>query len=382
MTSKEALRYEEDQLEHFEVFINMCLENKVDAVFVAGNLFGTPKPKNRVIETAIKGFNSLSSESISSFILPGLQDMPLAFINDRPIHHILDGIDNVHFLYAKEISDLTQKNINKPSYQGEMKNLNVNLFNPSTPFMKLDEYNLDLETEEEAIDIFIVPVLKIPNQDETEIITKFLDKLNNSEIDILLLGGTLPESISLDNFNFQIVSCPQIHQSNFVHSGNESGLKIKGIDGKLFDDSQVIVPISKFIVKNEIFDIAPISSEDLDTSIMAYIADNADPQRQLFRLAITGEISKEDYQLISMFKFNDFGKRYNYYFEIADDLVFTNSQLEELEIEAIKELEEYTDIKINQLIQASNPNLDEETAFFKGAFERIKSDIGEEEDQE
>ncbi len=50
MTTKKRLEYEEDQLSDFDQLIRTIIKQKIDAIFITGNLFGTAKPKNRTIE--------------------------------------------------------------------------------------------------------------------------------------------------------------------------------------------------------------------------------------------------------------------------------------------------------------------------------------------
>ena len=139
MTTKKWLEYEEDQLNDFERLIKTIIKQKIDALFIAGNLFGTPKPKNKTIEKVMKLLRDLTSKGTECFILPGDRDMPLNFSNDRPVHYIFEDLENVHLLLREDLQELRSRNVKKSSFTGIIKNEKLNLFSSPSPFIRLDE---------------------------------------------------------------------------------------------------------------------------------------------------------------------------------------------------------------------------------------------------
>ena len=155
MTTKKWLEYEEDQLNDFEQLIKTVIKQRVDAFFIAGNLFGNPKPKNRTIEKVVKLFKDLGSKGIDCFILPGDRDMPLNFSNDRPVHYIFEDLENVHLLLREDLQELRSRTVKESSFTGVIKSEKFNLFSSPSPFINLDELQLAIEPDEESCNIFV-----------------------------------------------------------------------------------------------------------------------------------------------------------------------------------------------------------------------------------
>lgn len=60
-----------DQLRTFEKLINLAIKNEVDLMVFAGNLFATPRPEPKLIESVCKGLQRLVDRQIVPVVLPG-----------------------------------------------------------------------------------------------------------------------------------------------------------------------------------------------------------------------------------------------------------------------------------------------------------------------
>lgn len=66
---------EEDFLKVFEEFVDKCLDRNVDFVVHSGDLFDTPKPKNKILVFTVEQLRRLERAGIPFFTLPGSHDV-------------------------------------------------------------------------------------------------------------------------------------------------------------------------------------------------------------------------------------------------------------------------------------------------------------------
>ncbi len=354
MTSKKGVIYENHQLEDFEVLISKIIENKVDVVLIAGNLFGTPKPKNKLIEKVVRGFKNLSSRGISVLILPGSHDMPLPFSDDRPVHHIFEDLENVFLLLSEETGVIKSKKIGEPVFEGRIKSEKVTIFSPISPFIRLDKLDLDLKVGTESTNIFVISDISAFKKDFETIYTNFLEKLNNFGVNILLVGGVQPTSLKKKHIKFQIVHCPQIHKNNFNYCNEKDGLLISTLQGGKFINTLKPDSISKFDVKHEILDVNKIPFDKINDSIYEKIKQFSDSEKAIYKLSLTGKLDKAQYHNIEIFKFQEMGRRFNYYYELFDDIKFQESSPDIQGLNVTKELEQFTKDIIDRIVQEEN----------------------------
>lgn len=202
MTSKDYLLYEEHQINSFKKFIEKCIELKSDIIFIVGNLFGTSKPKNRTIEYVNKLFYVLSQKNIHIFLLPGPRDTPLPFSDDTPVQKIYESYSTLHFLYD-ELQD-KKKEIGQPLYKNIINNEKIEIFTPCNPFLKPNEQEYNLRTDDEYYSIFIQSDLSEHKKDFNKLILELPTELNDKNIDVLLLGGNIPKTMNL-NFDSSMI---------------------------------------------------------------------------------------------------------------------------------------------------------------------------------
>jgi len=364
MSSKKITSYEIDQIKNFENFIDKTIEQKPNILFIAGNLFGTSKPKNKTIEKVGKSFKKLSNSGIEVFLLSGSHDTPLPFSNDRPIHHIFEDIEKIHFLFSKKgIS----KEIAEPMFKGQIKDNLFQIFSVPTPFKSPDQFEFNLKIEKDYTNVFIISDIFSFKKNPETIFTNFLNLLNKNELNALLIGGIQDNSIIKREYKFQTIECPQIHKNNLNFCENASGIAIHNFNNKKFSKRLDLIPISKLNVLHNIIDLSQIAPENVNDFIYENIKKNSD-QLNIFRLTLIGQIKKDLYHNIKIFKYSEIGRRINYYFELLDNIEFKESSQDIQRFDLLDELENFTRDKINKL------NQEDEVSIYQEAINLIKKD--------
>lgn len=377
MTTKKWLEYEEDQLNDFEQLIKTIVKQKIDAIFIAGNLFGTPKPKNRTIEKVVKLFKDLEHKGIECFVLPGDRDMPLNFSNDRPVHHIFEDLENVHLLLREDLQELRSRTVKKSSFTGVIKNEKINLFSSPSPFINLDELQLAIEPDEDSCNIFVISDVFAFKKDIEAIYKNFLEQLNNTGINYLFIGGNIPQTIKKKGLNFKIIHCPQIHQNNFGYCDGKHGLLIETFDKGQFQESSKFVPISKFNVIYHEINVNQIKTTEINQHISKNIINLSDLKKNIFRITLSGDLYKNEYHGIEMFKYQKMGRRMNYYFELYDQIEFKESSPDIQGLNPLKELEQLKDRIIGEALEDGNLSSSEKkgiSSVYEGAMDIIKKE--------
>lgn len=377
MTTKKWLEYEEDQLNDFELLIKTIIKRKIDAFFIAGNLFGTPKPKNRTIEKVVKLFKDLESRGIECFILPGDRDTPLNFSNDRPVHYIFEDLENIHLLLRGDLQELRSLTIKKSSFTGVIKNEKLDIFSSPSPFIGLDELHLAIEIDEGSCNIFIVSDIFAFKKNIEAIYKNFLEQLNNTGIDYLFIGGNIPQTPKERGLKFKIIHCPQIHQNNFEYGDGKHGLLLKTFDRGQFQGSSKFVPISKFNVKYNQINVNRIAITDINKQISEKIIDLSDLKKNILRITLIGDLYKNEYHGIEIFKYQKMGRRMNYYFELYDQIEFKENSPDIQGLNPLKELEKFKDKKIKEALNDGNLSSSEKkdiSSVYQDAMQIIKEE--------
>jgi hypothetical protein len=342
MSSKDALKYEEDQINHFQDFIEKSIELSPDFLFIVGNLFGTYQPRNYTIETVKNGLNELADKGIKIFILPGAHDIPLPFTNDVPIHLLFKN-KNIEFLFNKEVSKST--NVRDPIYNIEKDNVNIQVFSVPSPLRKPTELQLELNVKSNFLTFFLMPDISSFKKDVDSIFSTFLKNLDECSLNSLLVGGNFPNVKKLTNCSFDVIHCPQIHQNNFNYADNEHGICLLEIENEKGINKKNIIPISQFDMINEIVEVSNLNPTEINELIYETIRNRSDPSKNIMRLTLIGEMEKENYHNLKLFQYNEMGKRLNYYFELLDRIEFLNSTQAIQGLDVKEELEDFINLK-------------------------------------
>ncbi|MHA1489286.1 MAG: metallophosphoesterase [Promethearchaeota archaeon] len=380
MTSKKSVNYELEQLKHLDILVDRCLEEKIDVLIVAGNIFGSSKPKNNTIKRVVESLNKLIDEKITVFILPGPHDIPLYFSDDTPVHFILESINNVHILQHKDFASNIKKDIFKPVFKEKVKGIPIQIFTTTSPFKKPDELNFSLEIDEDYSNWFIISDLFSFKKDIDNHAANLIKKLKETKIDVLLLGGIVPDSLNMNGNGFQVIPCPQIHQNNIDHYEKESGLAIRSFDNGIFSEVEKLIKISNFNLKHEILNINTIALGEINKAAIDLIRKEHDQKYRLLKLTLLGKLSKDDYHEIKIYDLNNKGQLLNYYFELSDLIEFHEETVDISGLSLLNELEIFTE---NLISEKENDNdlseseKAEEIVYLKEAIQTIKKDWNE-----
>lgn len=375
MTSKKLAEYERTQLKNFDKFIQKCLEQKVDTVFIAGNLFGTSKPKNRTIEKVIRGFNRLSEQGITVFILPGSHDTPLTFSDDQSVHFIFENLENIIFLHFSK-DQIKGKKVSDYLFKGKIKNVPLQIFAPPAPLTRPDNLEFNLQIDKDYINLFIISDIFSFKKETEKIFNDFLDNLDGSNINFLLLGGVIPDFVKLSAHKYQILPCPQFHQNNFNYYDGPNGILIYTFTKGQPDTSNKIISISDFKITQETVDVGQIPIVNLNDEIKNVIK-NHSGIKNISKLVLMGKMNKDDYHQVEIYKFRLLGRRLNFYFELIDNIEFQDETPVIKGLNVISELEKTTQSKLEEIEERSDLTKAErkkEISIFEYAIKRIKKD--------
>jgi len=383
MTSKKAISLEKRQLEDFKILMNIVIDKKVDVLIIAGNLFGTARPKNQNIKIVNELLKQLSDSNIITLILPGVHDTPLYFSNDNPVHFIFQNIKNVHILQDNDYSSRIKHEIDEPVFRGNIKNETIQIFTTTTPFIKPEELKFNLDIAEGYSNWFIISDIYSFKKDVELIYKEFLNELRNTKINALLIGGVIPNiqnTKQRDNDQFQVIHCPPIQLHHFEHGNREKGLTIHSFEDNNFTNKELI-NISEISLHHKKININDYLISELNEELERQIKENADTRDKLCRVSLHGEIDKEDYHSIRIFDLIDKGNRLYFYFELKD-LIRFDSGIEAVEgLDILKSLKEFTKTKIDEIQNNINMNSDlkeQEIKYLNKAIELIEKEWREE----
>lgn len=377
MTSKQALSYEKRQLEHFDRLVNILIDEKVDIFVIAGNLYGVSKPKNQTIRIVNESLTRLSDSGIITLILPGSRDTPLYFSNDHPVHFIFQNIKNVYILQNADYSINIRKEITTLVFQNEIKGVPIQIFTTTSPFIRPSELDFNLQINEGYNTWFLFSDIHSFKANLEQELDALIDKLNQCNIDSLLIGGILPYSPKKSDLKFNLIPCPQFHQNHFDYTDQEAGLSIYSFDKGEFHLSGNSMKMSDFKLNHKQIDVSPLSINTINEEIEEVIKEGHDQKNKIYKITLFGKIDKNDYQKISIFDLIDKGKRLNYYFELHDLIEF-NSEAPAVEgLIMLTELENFTNILISEIqdkTDLDDNQKSEEIFYLREAMNLIKKD--------
>jgi Icc-related predicted phosphoesterase len=344
MTTSISQLYEKQQIKTFIRLIDTCIQEKIEVLFVVGNLFGKVKPKNATIKIIIEEFKRLEQEHIKIFILPGQHDIPLFFENDNPVHFILERKESIHILYKHKVLTQKDKIIIDPIWAGEINGIPLQLFTSPNPLILPNKLVFKFKESMKHINGFLIPNLNVYIKKDKQAVAEFLENLDQSNIDLLIVGGNIPKEITLEDYKFHTINAPQINPNNFDFTeSNHCGLNINTLEHP-FDNLNegIIIPISELKLVQLNFDVEQVAINRLYKIIKEEIMDKAN-KTTLMQLKLSGSILKNEYHKIEQYKIHNLGRR-NFYFELDDEIEFISNNIENYQedvgkIRVLKEIE-------------------------------------------
>ena len=208
MNDRNAQKYFEMQCENFKTVIDQCIEQRVDGLIIAGNLFGVDKPKHATIDLVIEQFIKMQTAQIPILILPGNHDTPLIITNDQPVHYIIEHVSNVIILNKKD-ARFEDRKINSPIIKHTFKTVNINFYANPNAFIPPNQLEIEIQPVKKELTYFVTSDLTAFGRDRDKIVNEFIEILRNNKVDLLLLGGNLPLKLQDPTFSdIQFIHCP------------------------------------------------------------------------------------------------------------------------------------------------------------------------------
>ena len=358
MTSERAHAYEEKQLENLEKLIDCCIDERIENLFIIGNLFANPKPKNKTIEFVYSEFLRLGDNNVRVIILPGAKDTPLYFSNDKLVHEIFNKLDNVELLNKEVKSSNVNEYFNCQTFNIDLKGIKLEIMVPPNPFIFPDRLIINNGfASSDSIKIFAISNLLAFKKKLEVAFSSLSEKLKDLNFDYLFLGGitrdALNQIISM-KLPFEIIWCPQIHQDNFLNTDIKNGLQIADLSNNKFKLQDLPIEISNFKLTHEIINVNNVSLASINELINKTILQTQDGENGILRLTLMGKLTKEEYHTIKIFNHLENGIKRNFYFELNDEIEFEEVKYDVAGINIIDEIEVILSNKIEEISRNSD----------------------------
>ena len=114
------------------------------------------------------------------------------------------------------------------------------------------------------------------------------------------------------------------------------------------------IPISKFDVIHELVDVNNVPFDRINDIIYEKIKQFSDSEKSIYKLSLAGKLNKTQYHNIKIFQNQELGKRLNYYYELFDNIEFQESSPDIQGLNAVKELEQFTQNMLDRIFQEEN----------------------------
>ncbi|MHA1385225.1 MAG: hypothetical protein ACTSR3_15855 [Candidatus Helarchaeota archaeon] len=393
MTVKKHLEYEKKLLNYWNQLMNECKINNLDVLFIIGNLFNNPNPKNQSIKMVAQKLKDLTDFGIQIFIMPGPLDTPLFHSDDISPHDLLNMINDVFILIPPpeknmgyEIKDpLIQTHITHKE-NGKNKKKAVEIFGPSSGLFDPQELLFNFRGDPNKISVMSLYGEITLENDLSKFKDKFLRvsldtliKLNDCKIDLLLIGGlsNVSKNELMKHINYNLIICPPAFPYDFNYDRIQPGIQIEDLEKIPNLRVSKLISFKKYNIKQKIISVTGKDPDDINKIANNIITSNLDPHNGYFQLRLEGVLPRSIYQKIDIFELVERGRKTNYYFELDDRISFSDKTDGIGGLHPLKFIETLVQTKINNLNEETEgKNLDEDNKaeVLEQALSKIKSD--------
>lgn len=338
MTSKAILQFEKKLQNWWDQLTKQCLKERLDSLFIVGNLFSNPNPKNRAKDEVARKLKCLVESNIQVFILPGPRDTPLYLANDILPHYIFKSLPDVYIVAPAPDQSKKQPKIQKPLVETEITftqnslkgQKEIEIFATNSAFLKPQELEFDFKGNPKKISVmmlygqFIADNVVSKLKNAPNIITSdILKKINNSNIDHLIVGGfnNYPSQDVLNCLNYNLIFSPPAIKCDFNFLHCDTGLYIQDLDGN--ENESKFLPFEGFEVTQKELSVTGKNPDDINASALQIIRDHSDPKNGYLQLRLDGIFPREKYQMLEIYELIDRGRKNNQYFELAEEIEFS-----------------------------------------------------------
>ncbi|MHA1750475.1 MAG: hypothetical protein ACTSYF_17755 [Promethearchaeota archaeon] len=386
MSRKLHLEYSQLLEDNWRVYIDELIQQELDCFVVAGDLFSTPKPWYRTLQTVMGGLQLLAEKGVSIFIFPGPHDSPLYHDEDDYPHNIFRSIPNVKIL--SKIEDKTNLEINEPSFFGEIKGVPIEIYTPPTALRELSSLEFKFTGRDDRLTFFIVNarfINIVRNSDSSsgsdntrpQVIDKsikidagFIERLRDHGIDVLLLGGPNSFNVSDYDFGVKIITCPPLNPIDFFNAGEKVGIRVISLSmvssHSFTIQDEILVSKPCYKMHQASYDVTNCDASKVNIDIKKILEENSGKKDMVFQLRLKGKMEKNFYHQLSLYDFMKKGRDNNIYFELLDEIQFGEAAEE---ISGLNPLEELERLALNDVGQ--DPRIND---INREVIEKIKND--------
>jgi len=383
------LQYQKRIQENFNQLIRLVIENKLDAFFIIGNLFGIPSPKNQSIDIVARNLKILAENKIKTFIMPGPYDSPLFHSNDVLIHHAFSVIPGIKIISPKDIWKKNNQIIRKPTIIGDINGKEIEIFTPSSHLIQPDDLKLDFTADTKKFSIFSF-YGRFTDQNNLESFKDkilrfnfdFLKRIEDTKIDLLLIGGTnleLEDRIPR-NLSYNLLFCPPISLYDFTLQQLEAGLLIDDLEA--MGTKRVFVSTGNTEIVQKKIIVTGKKPDWINKTANEIIKNKPNPKHGFLQLRLEGIVPRSTYQLIEIFRLIELGKKNDFYFELVDDIQFEEETSDISGLHPLKFIRERVQKDIESLkiklegseIEGDIINFKDKIALLQNAYKRIEED--------
>jgi len=342
MTTKTRFEFDEKLLNYLDYLIEQCLINELDALFIIGNLFNNPTPKNQFVDIVKQKLIQLTEAGIQVFIMPGPCDTPLVHEYDTIIHYLFNFIPDVYIIApSSDIQSrtaITAPFINgKITYHknGEPASRDIEIFSPTTSLITPQELEFKFKANPDKISMLtlygsLLSQSTSNNEENRYIITpEILKRINECKINVLLVGGLnlFPTEELMSSLNYDLVICPPAIPYDFNYSQHPTGIKIENLE-KIGDPScNQFIYFTGYKIIQKIITVNGKNPDEINNIALNLIQAHSDTNGGYFQLKLDGTMMREHYQMLNIYEIIEKGKKNNKYFELSDEIQFSDKNI-------------------------------------------------------
>nr|MDO8116995.1 hypothetical protein [Candidatus Sigynarchaeota archaeon] len=373
MTTKVHQQHEEHLLGFWDAFVAKVIEERPDCLMIVGNLFSTPRPRNKTLQIVVESMQRLTGAGITVFIYPGSKDTPLFHANDAFPHYLLGSVKGVHVL-AKETPDISN-HVSEPVFAGTIGDTQIQIFTPPSPLVQLADIDCKFKANNNGISFFLLNGRIIGDEENDKNADKAIRldkagiaKLTKAGINCIFLGGCNDKFTSQKGYS-KIVTCPPLFPTDFAHEESPTGMVIVELDSKAGIKEPVWVHLGYYPIKQVTFNVMHEQASEINETVTEIIRRDS-ARNAMFQICLTGDLPRQEYHAIKIHEFVELGNRRNFYFELVDEIGFEEKTMDVSGLHPVVETE-----KLVHKLECENadekPILEKSLAMIKADWEKL-----------
>jgi hypothetical protein len=388
MSSQKIEQYHEDLLKSFYKMVDIVIEEKINFLFIIGNLFGKVKPMNATLNTVLECFTKLTKKKIDVFILPGNLETPLFTTRDIHALEIYRSNSRIHVLYDNNFMlEKTSKEIISPFYSKKVQGIDFKIYSTPNPLIPPHQFDFNLDVAGEECELFFIGDLSTFKKKEAQSkMQEAMMELDQNPLTAIFIGGNVPNSLDISKMENKVIHCPQINANNFEFAQtfdmkklnpakHEYGIKIMDYDPTDQSFSNIrIIPISDLEIERIMVNLKEIKSKQWDEEIKTTLQKNSNLSK-FVRLQLEGKISRDTYhKFLSIYQYFDIGRVRNFHFELEDRIEFNNAAADISDLRIMDELLNYKNYRVEEITNGDfeSKNSSNIELIYRKAMEKIK----------